>query len=140
MPAPLQSGWSQTPFSLGWGSQTRRGALLQMRFLRIFPPTWAHLPATPGPTGYDTVYGGGPREQDRRGAWHSSYCHPRLLSTQNGQNVDFMSLTFLFHKIGRSCYFSFFLLGFYLFFHERHTQRGRDTGRGRSRLPTGSPM
>ena len=29
---------------------------------------------------------------------------------------------------------------FYLFIHERHTERGRDTGRGRSRLPVGSPM
>ena len=28
----------------------------------------------------------------------------------------------------------------YLFIHERHTERGRDTGRGRSRLPAGSPM
>ena len=26
-----------------------------------------------------------------------------------------------------------------LFIHERHTERGRDTGRGRSRLPAGSP-
>ena len=31
-------------------------------------------------------------------------------------------------------------LRFYLFIHERHTERGRDTGRGRSRLPAGSPM
>ena len=29
---------------------------------------------------------------------------------------------------------------FYLFIHERRTERGRDTGRGRSRLPVGSPM
>ena len=35
--------------------------------------------------------------------------------------------------------FSFFLR-FYLFIHERHTERGRDTGRGRSRLRAGSPM
>ena len=27
-----------------------------------------------------------------------------------------------------------------LFIHERHTERGRDIGRGRSRLPVGSPM
>ena len=27
-----------------------------------------------------------------------------------------------------------------LFIHERHRVRGRDTGRGRSRLPVGSPM
>ena len=33
-----------------------------------------------------------------------------------------------------------FLKRFYLFIHERHTERGRDTGRGRSRLPVGSPM
>ena len=38
----------------------------------------------------------------------------------------------------------FFFLRFYLFFnlfiHERHRKRGRDTGRGRSRLPEGSLM
>ena len=33
-----------------------------------------------------------------------------------------------------------FLKIFYLFIHERPTERGRDTGRGRSRLPAGSPM
>ena len=31
-------------------------------------------------------------------------------------------------------------LRFYLFIHERHTERGRDIGRGRSRLHEGSPM
>ena len=30
-------------------------------------------------------------------------------------------------------------LRFYLFIHERHRERGRDSGRGRSRLPVGSP-
>ena len=34
--------------------------------------------------------------------------------------------------------FLFFLKD--LFIHERHRKRGRDTGRGRSRLPVGSPM
>ena len=34
----------------------------------------------------------------------------------------------------------FFFLRFYLFIHERHQERGRDTGRGRSRLHAGSPM
>ena len=29
---------------------------------------------------------------------------------------------------------------FYLFIHERHRERGRDTGRGRSGLLAGSPM
>ena len=33
-----------------------------------------------------------------------------------------------------------FLKIFYLFIHERHTERGRDTGRGSSRLHAGSPM
>ena len=33
----------------------------------------------------------------------------------------------------------FFFLRFYPFIHERHRERGRDTGRGRSRLPIGSP-
>ena len=36
-------------------------------------------------------------------------------------------------------FFLFFLI-FYLFIYERHTERGRDTGRGRSRLPAGSLM
>ena len=30
-------------------------------------------------------------------------------------------------------------LRFYLFIHERHRERGRDTGRGRSRLHAGNP-
>ena len=33
-----------------------------------------------------------------------------------------------------------FFKRFYLFIHERHTERGRDIGRGRSRLHTGSQM
>ena len=33
-----------------------------------------------------------------------------------------------------------FFLRFYLFIHERHRERGRDTGRGRSRLHAGSLM
>ena len=33
-----------------------------------------------------------------------------------------------------------FFLRFYLFMRDTHTERGRDIGRGRSRLPTGSPM
>ena len=31
-----------------------------------------------------------------------------------------------------------FFLRFYLFIHERHREKGRDTGRGRSRLPGGT--
>ena len=34
----------------------------------------------------------------------------------------------------------FFFLRFYLFTYEKHRERGRDIGRGRSRLPTKSPM
>ena len=30
-------------------------------------------------------------------------------------------------------------IGFKDFIHERHTERGRDIGRGRTRLPVGSP-
>ena len=33
----------------------------------------------------------------------------------------------------------YFFKRFYLFFHERHRERGKDTGRGRSRLHAGSP-
>ena len=35
---------------------------------------------------------------------------------------------------------AFFKKIFYLFIHERHRERGRDIGRGRSRLHAGSPM
>ena len=31
-------------------------------------------------------------------------------------------------------------LRFYLCIHERHGERGRDIGRGRSRFPVGNPM
>ena len=34
----------------------------------------------------------------------------------------------------------FILFYFILFIHKRQRERGRDTGRGRSRLPAGSPM
>ena len=34
----------------------------------------------------------------------------------------------------------FFFLRFYLFIHEKHRERGRDTGSGRSRFPAGRPM
>ena len=34
----------------------------------------------------------------------------------------------------------FFLKRFYLFIHERHTERGRNIGKGESRLHAGSPM
>ena len=37
-------------------------------------------------------------------------------------------------------YFCWFLLRFYLFIHKRHTERGRDISRERSRLLIGSPM
>ena len=36
--------------------------------------------------------------------------------------------------------FFFFKKRFYLFIHERHTERGRDTSRGRNRLLEGSLM
>ena len=32
-----------------------------------------------------------------------------------------------------------FFLRFYLFIYEKHRERGRDTGKGRSKLPVGSP-
>ena len=43
-------------------------------------------------------------------------------------------------KNQKSVLYSFSFLIFYLFIHERHTERGRDIGRGRSWLPVGSPM
>ena len=48
---------------------------------------------------------------------------------------------------GRSAFIKFceeigedFFFKIYLFIHGRHRERGRDTGRGRSRLLAGSPM
>ena len=41
---------------------------------------------------------------------------------------------------GPGDYGVFCFLGFYLFIHERHRERGRDTDRGRSRLHARSPM
>ena len=46
---------------------------------------------------------------------------------------EFQVLPFLFAKI------STFKTIFYLFVHETHRERGRDTGRGRTRLPVGRP-
>ena len=45
-------------------------------------------------------------------------------------------------KDRRSKAFIIFLLKkiFYLFFHKGHRERGRDTGRGKSRLHAGGPM
>ena len=37
-------------------------------------------------------------------------------------------------------FFILFFKGFYLFIHEKHREKGRDTGRERSRLHAGSPM
>ena len=54
----------------------------------------------------------------------------------------FPTLTFSSFSILSSFFFpkvSFFFF-LRLFIHERHTERRRDTGRGRSRLPAGSPM
>ena len=44
------------------------------------------------------------------------------------------------HTFVLSVMYSFFKKRFYLFIHERHKERGKDTGRGRSRLHAGSPM
>ena len=43
-------------------------------------------------------------------------------------------------KMAFNCISNFFLsfLRFYLFIHERHTERGRNIGRGRGMLPVGS--
>ena len=46
----------------------------------------------------------------------------------------------VFHRTHRTVVGLFYFLRFYLFFHERPRERGRDTGRGRSRLPVGCPM
>ena len=48
-------------------------------------------------------------------------------------------LSLVLYLFYHTIYF-YFLKRFYLFIHERHTDRGRDTGRGRSRLHVGSLM
>ena len=45
-------------------------------------------------------------------------------------------VSFFFHHEFHKSFFK----RFYLFIHESHRKRGRDTGRGRSRLPARSPM
>ena len=59
----------------------------------------------------------------RRVFHNNKYCI--LYRLHNGRN----------HKV-----ISFFKKRFYLFIHERHRERDRDIGRGRSRLLTSSPM
>ena len=48
--------------------------------------------------------------------------------------IQFISILHMLKNIFKG----FFFLRFYLFIHERHRERGRDTGRGRSRLHAGS--
>ena len=52
---------------------------------------------------------------------------------QVGQGPDFPATAFYL-------FFLLFFKDFILFIHERHRERGRVTGRGRSRLPVGNPM
>ena len=60
--------------------------------------------------------------------------------------MSFLSFSFLFFSflffsfLFFSFFFSFLSFRFYLFIHERRGERGRDTGRGRGRLPVGSLM
>ena len=45
------------------------------------------------------------------------------------------------NKVNCYCFIAaFFWRRFYLFINERHRERGRDTDKGRSRLPVGSRM
>ena len=66
---------------------------------------------------------------------------PRNLITGKEEKVYWTGSLIL--KISSRCLpsrKSFFVFQrFYLFIHERHTERGRDIGSGRSRLPEGSP-
>ena len=47
-------------------------------------------------------------------------------------------MTCIIRKVSVSCAYFFFFFLRILFIHERHTQRGRDIGRGRSKLHAGS--
>ena len=51
--------------------------------------------------------------------------------SQDGWGISYGSPVFMF-----VCFL--FILKMYLFIHERHIERGRDIGRGRSRLPVAS--
>ena len=42
--------------------------------------------------------------------------------------------------LGNKVLYIYIFLRCYLFIHEKHRERGRDTGRGRSRLHAGSPI
>ena len=78
--------------------------------------------------------------------WH--YLHLRRMRGVPYGSSSLTSLDFcsgvkphIMKLMSKSTSFLFFLiLRFYLFIHERHTERGRDAGRGRSRLLKGSPM
>ena len=82
-------------------------------------------------------------DQRRKGTCSDLFCEGEALY-QASVVVLCLSLT-LFLQLGSSLvlsgrcplFFFFFFLRFYLFTHERHTERGRDTGRGRSRLHAG---
>ena len=68
-----------------------------------------------------------------------------LLGNQEIESFPFLLAQVLFwvypdNSGQMDCRGLFFFLRFYLLIHERHTERGRDTGRGRSRLAAGSPM
>ena len=64
-------------------------------------------------------------------------CHLRVPESDGGlfgcESLDPMKANFAVCR-------KLFLKRFYLFIHERHRERGRDIGRGRSRLPMGSPV
>ena len=53
--------------------------------------------------------------------------------------IEIISIKWFFDIYFLNCKMVFLKI-LYLFIHETHTHRGRDTGRGRSRLHAGSPM
>ena len=90
------------------------------------------------PTGSPTQYSiPGPRNHDLN--WSQTLNHG---ATQAPQALNFLNEYKTCSGFTRNFLpsFRFFFLRFYLFIHERHTERSRDIGRGRSRLPTGSLM
>ena len=119
--------------------------------IRATPWSPSNLPTRPRETAHtvvcwSTVHGLGELASASLTIWRLPWsrvdCKVGGTYSLPGQAM-FSNISFIYNRDGNSisiCLISPFLKIFYLFIHERRTERGRETGRGRSRLPLGSPM
>ena len=129
-----QSKWESAP-ELWWGpcSSGTLFVVVPLIVFAWFGKAWAE-------NGTETGESRAEEEAGNRFWWQ--YLGPQVQWCSKSQepglfNVLCWEICFCLIYFGLD-WFSF--LRFYLFIHERHTQRGRDISRGRSRLPEGSPM